>query len=403
MDLHPIKQRYGIIGQDPRMEDALKTALLVAKTDCSVLITGENGVGKENIARIIHDYSPRRNNTFIAINCGAIPEGTIDSELFGHEKGAFTNATEQRKGYFEKANGGTIFLDEVGDLPFSTQIRLLRVLETGEFLRVGASTALKTDVRVVAATNADMLARLDSGKFREDLYYRLNTIPIHVPPLRERKDDIFLLLTKFATDCAAKYKMPQIQFDDEAIKVAESYSWPGNIRQLKHVVENISIVEQDRNITGKVFQKYIDNAPAQRHLPALVSSNSQSYQYNHEALLAFIKELKKEVDDLKHIVHELLIRHPSQNAYNQEYTHPTHAIPHIPSDAHVQTHEVQYIEDKDDDIEFKTEDENFSLDQNEKTLIIKALEKHSGNRRAAAAELGISERTLYRKISEYGL
>ena len=408
MDLLSIKRKYGIVGQDPALEDAIQKALLAARTDFPVMILGESGVGKENFAHIIHDNSPRKSKTFIAINCGAIPDGTIDSELFGHEKGAFTGAGEMRKGYFEKADGGTIFLDEVADLPMSTQVRLLRILESGEFFRVGASTPLKADVRIVTATNADMIARVEAGKFRSDLYYRLG-MSIHIPPLRERKDDIFSLFTKFATDCATQYKMPQIQLTEDALELAQSYYWPGNIRQLKHVVENISSMEQEREISAELFHKYIADAPSPRHLPAIVpSSNNTNYEYNHEALLSVIAGLKHDVDDLKKIVHGLLMQQDTATNYTHGFSKniiPSRAIENknnVPTEPET---EVQYIETATDENELfeQTENADNSLDAVEKKHILKILDKYNGNRRATAEELGISERTLYRKLSDYGL
>lgn len=408
MDLLSIKRKYGIVGQDSALDDAIQKALLAARTNFPVMILGESGVGKENFAHIIHDNSPRKSKTFIAINCGAIPDGTIDSELFGHEKGAFTGAGEMHKGYFEKADGGTIFLDEVADLPMSTQVRLLRVLESGEYFRVGASTPQRVDVRIVTATNADMISRVETGKFRSDLYYRLG-MGIHIPPLRDRKGDIFSLFTKFATDCATQYKMPQIQLTDDAINAAENYFWPGNIRQLKHVVENISSMEQSREITAEIFQKYIADAPSPKHLPVLVpNSGNPNYEYNHDALISVIGELKHDVDNLKKIVQELLLQqHTATNfaqGFNQDIISPR-VIEHKEDiEPNVDT-EVQYVDAMpidNENIEPAEEIDN-SLDAVERKHILKILDKYNGNRRTTAEELGISERTLYRKLSDYGL
>ncbi len=409
-DVIAIKQRFGIVGHDATLDRAISVAVQVATTDLSVLITGESGVGKENFAKIIHENSRCKHGNFIAVNCGAIPEGTIDSELFGHEKGAFTNATEMRKGYFEVADGGTIFLDEVGDLPSSTQVRLLRVLESGEFMRVGASKPLKTQVRVVAATNANMPARIANGKFREDLFYRLNTVPIHIPALRERKEDIPLLFIKFATDFAEKYRFPQISLTEEATEILKKFYWPGNIRQLKHVVENISVVETERIITSEILQKYIDTERAQRNLPVLInnSEHDKNEQFERELIYKFLYDLKREVNDLKTLVNNILdhddfsdIKHkdhhsisiPSHDSPKTEYhiidTQSIHPIHEDETENHI-----------DDTVVL---DDDYSLINTEKELIKKALEKYKMNRKKAANELGISERTLYRKIKEYDL
>lgn len=398
-DLRAIKQRYGIIGLDPALDRAIDVAVQVAKTDLSVLITGESGVGKENFPRIIHDYSARKNGNYIAVNCGAIPEGTIDSELFGHEKGAFTGALETRKGYFEVADGGTIFLDEVADLPLSTQIRLLRVLENGEFIRVGSSKVLKTSARVVAATNVDIADRIAKGKFREDLYYRLNSVPIHIPALRERKNDIWPLFMKFATDFSVKYHFPPISLDSDAQLKLTEYAWPGNIRQLKHVTEQISLIEQDRNITADVLAPYLVS-PQGSNLPAVLKSEGEANeQFQREILFKFIAELQREISELKTTVNQLV---------SGTMSAPVKSLDKFP------------LKDNQLDIEITRSDEpgrenvdpqyldpviidegDFSMADLEKNAICKALEKHNNNRKLAAKELKISERTLYRKIKEY--
>ena len=319
-NLNSIKQRYGIIGFDPALDRAIDVAVQVARTDLSVLITGESGVGKENFPRIIHDNSRRKNGQYIAVNCGAIPEGTIDSELFGHEKGAYTGAVDLRRGYFESVDGGTIFLDEVADLPLSTQIRLLRVLENGEFIRVGSSKVLKTNVRVVAATNVDIADRIAKGKFRSDLYYRLNSVPIHVPALRERKGDIYPLFMKFATDFSAQYSFPPIQLDEEAQKMLREYRWPGNIRQLKHVTEQISLLEKERVVTAEVLSTYLTD-PIGSNLPALRPSESENSDYfQREVIFKFIAELQREISELKGVVNQLISgRMPASDKSLQEY------------------------------------------------------------------------------------
>lgn len=396
-----IKQRFGIIGFDPMLDHAIYTAIQVAPTELSVLITGESGVGKENFPKIIHENSAHKHGQYIAVNCGAIPEGTIDSELFGHEKGSFTGAAETRKGYFEVANGGTIFLDEVADLPLATQVRLLRVLENGEYFKVGSSVVQKTHVRVVAATNINIVDRISKGKFREDLYYRLNTIPIHIPPLRDRKNDIFLLFTKFASDFAQKYRVPSIQLSDEAVEALQSYNWPGNIRQLRNVTEQISIIENNRLIEKNVLQKYLV-APQVSNFPVLVGSEMEQAapgMFEREIIYKFLGDLKREVAELKKIVTDLkgdklpssTLRTPLEisdytvNKKNKEYPIPEEDF------------EVEDVQINDQELI----DDQYSLIEAEKELIKKALEKHNNKRKLAADELGISERTLYRKIREY--
>lgn len=401
-DLRTIKQRYGIIGFDPALDRAIEVAEQVAKTDLSVLITGESGVGKENFPRIIHDYSARKNGAYIAVNCGAIPEGTIDSELFGHEKGAFTGAVEARKGYFEVADGGTIFLDEVADLPLSTQVRLLRVLENGEFIRVGASKPMRTSVRVVAATNVDIADRIAKGKFREDLFYRLNSVPIHVPALRERKDDIFPLFMKFATDFSVKYHFPPISLDEDARAHLANYSWPGNVRQLKHVTEQISLLEKDRNITAVRLAHYL-TAPQGSNLPALVRNEKDAdLKLKVDFMFQLITEQQKKIGELQNTVNSLLKgKMSTANAESiEEFSLPNNDLDYeiLPAEnPKVRSEEPDYG----DAVEF--EDGDLSVENAEKNAIKAALDRHKNNRKLAAADLKISERTLYRKIKEYGL
>lgn len=427
-EIQSVKQRFGIIGLSEALNRAIDTAVQVASTDLSVLVQGESGVGKENFPQIIHQYSHRKHNPYIAVNCGAIPEGTIDSELFGHEKGAFTSATSDRKGYFEEANGGTIFLDEVGELPLSTQVRLLRVLESGEFMRVGSSKVLKTNVRVVAATNVDMQLAINDGKFREDLYYRLNAVPIHVPPLRNRKEDIPLLFRKFASDFATKYKMPIIKLNADAQNMLCNYHWRGNIRQLKNVTEQISVIEQEREIDSTSLQKYL---PEQRenNLPTLFNekgtNNEKSFNNEREILYQVLFDMKKDMAEMKKVVHELMNKEPisnqnygnetqfvqtnnySQNGYHQtpyqnNEPHNNEVLNIIHTSAPLTTHQILKTSDAVEDTEEYIE-ETLSLTSAERDMIIKALEKYKGNRRRAAEELNISQRTLYRRIKEYGL
>jgi transcriptional regulator with PAS, ATPase and Fis domain len=386
-----IKQRYGIIGFDPALDYAIHIAVQVAPTDLSVLITGESGVGKESFPKIIHDFSANKHGQYIAVNCGAIPEGTIDSELFGHEKGSFTGATEARKGYFEVADGGTIFLDEVADLPLSTQVRLLRVLENGEFIKVGSSKPQKTKVRVVAATNVNIAERIAKGKFREDLFYRLNSVPINIPPLRDRKGDIFLLFTKFATDFAAKYMIPPLHLTDEAKEELARYSWPGNVRQLRNVTEQISLIEKERVITKEMLAGYL-TAPTVSSLPVLMSNEKDTPPqfFERELIYKFLTDLTKEVAELKLLVNEL-----------------KNAKPRLTDSKEVEFTDYQPIDIKDeqepDMVEEDLQAKSLSLMEVEKEMIQKALETFGTNRQAAAKELGISERTLYRKIKEYGI
>ena len=409
MDLLEIKQRFGIIGNAPGLNRAIEVALQVAPTDLSVLISGESGVGKESFPQIIHYYSHRKHNKYIAINCGAIPEGTIDSELFGHEKGSFTGALNDRKGYFEVTDGGTIFLDEIGELPVSTQVRLLRVLETGEFIRVGSSQVQKTNVRVIAATNFDLTHAIREGKFREDLYYRLNTVPIKILPLRDRGVDVLLLFRKFAGDFAERYKMPSIRLNDEAQKIILGYRWPGNVRQLKNITEQISIIETERDISSEKLIHYIPNGET-GFLPALYGKESDARAQENERtmMLNALLGMKKELDELKDKFNQLLKIAPAtvhseetdegilqlypenNNAIDQELPVLGQSFLKQGSRAHIQDTE-EFVE------------ESLSIEEKEMELIVKALERHNGKRKLAAEELGISERTLYRKIKEHNI
>ncbi len=394
-EIQRVKQRFGIIGNSPVLNRAINVAMQVAPTDLSVLVTGESGVGKEVFSQIIHQYSSCKHGPYIAVNCGAIPEGTIDSELFGHEKGSFTGAIDHRKGYFEVANGGTIFLDEVAELPLSTQVRLLRVLETGEFIKVGASKVLKTNVRVVAATNVKIPEAIASGKFREDLYYRLNTVPIYIPALRERSEDIFLLFKKFALDFAEKYRMPTIHLDEKAQYILTSYYWPGNVRQLKNITEQISIIEHQRNINAETLEKYLPDY-TRSQLPALYHSEDKSFASEREILYKILFDMRNDVNELKKIVSDIMPAKDIQNTYSDmDVIAP---IKQASLDMAGSAKANMKIEDTEE-----IRDESLSLSEKEAELIQKALEKHDGKRRNAAQELGISERTLYRKIKEYNL
>lgn len=413
MTIQQAKQRFGIIGVSPLLDRAIETALRVAPTDLSVLITGESGAGKERMPQIIHHNSTRKHNTYIAVNCGAIPEGTIDSELFGHEKGSFTGAHETRKGYFEVADGGTIFLDEVAELPISTQVRLLRVLETGEFLKVGSSKVQKTDVRIVTATNVNIPEAIKKGKFREDLFYRLNTVPIHLPPLRERKEDIHLLFRKFASDFGEKYRMPPVRLEPDAVAMLESYRWPGNIRQLKNVAEQVSVIESDREINGPTLARYLPNAQASQ-LPMVVEKESQADMSEREILYKVLFELKNDMNDLKKLVMDIIENNGSNldsDAIKRLYPlleggeRRTSEMSEVMPDVmpYVIQRYDQGIDPEDPIYDSEIVEESLSIEEKEKELIKKALEKHRGKRKSAAQELGISERTLYRKIKEYGL
>ena len=403
MDLQAIKNRFGIIGTSPSLNHALGTAVQVANTDLSVLITGESGVGKEAFSLIIHSLSARKHNPFIAVNCGAIPEGTIDSELFGHEKGSFTGAVDSRKGYFETVNGGTIFLDEIGEMPLGTQARLLRVLEAGEYIRVGSSKVQKTDVRVIAASNKDLLEFTQAGKFREDLYYRLNTVPIRVPALRDRKEDIPLLFRKFAVDFAEKYKSPPVQLDEEAKNVLINYPWPGNVRELKNIAEQISVLSQDKNITGPTLRKFLPDNNSR--LPVLVPGGSgpKEFANEREILYKLFFDMKKDVTELKKMFFEVM-QNPSI-AHANGYQHERALNEYHPTDQqHNMAQPSQPVILNGNDIQQHVEvEESLSIMDKEKELIIKALKKHRGKRKDASSDLGISERTLYRKLKEYNI
>ncbi len=412
-EIQQIKLRFGIIGNNEALMRGIDIAIQVAPTDLSVLITGESGVGKESFPQIIHQYSRRKHGQYIAVNCGAIPEGTIDSELFGHEKGAFTGAIGERKGYFGEANGGTIFLDEVGELPLSTQARLLRVLESGEFIKVGSSKVEKTDVRIVAATNVNLTQAIADGRFREDLYYRLNTVPIQVPPLRERGDDVILLFRKFASDFAEKYRMPAIQLTDDAKQVLLAYSWPGNVRQLKNITEQISIIETNRDINAGILKGYLPAEHNARSLPVLLGvKEGKNFGSEREILYQVLFDMRQDVTELKKLVHEIMEERGKVNngapvPADVYYTSQPQVVTAQPLNIStiIPTPVKEVHKPGDDDIQDTEEyvEESLSLDEVEKEMIRKALEKHHGKRKAAAQDLNISERTLYRKIKEYGL
>jgi DNA-binding NtrC family response regulator len=433
MDLQSIKNRFGIIGNDPQLNYALQVAEQVANTDLSVLIFGESGVGKEVFSQIIHNLSSRKHNPFIAVNCGAIPEGTIDSELFGHEKGSFTSASDQRKGYFETVSGGTIFLDEIGEMPIGTQARLLRVLETGEFIRVGSSKVLKTNVRVIAATNKDLLTLTQQGKFREDLYYRLNTVPIRVPALRERREDIPMLFRKFVGDFAEKYKSHPVQLEEPARQLLMSYGWPGNVRELKNIAEQISVLAKDRNVTADQLSQFLPNRETQSRMPAISHHHAASMPVpsftgsqeqsgsntEREILYKLFFDLKKDMNDLKKMMFELAHQQgfsPSHTPAAAEHllqnfepaipdnTFNTPSITNYQGTAEKKPNPAYVIHHPGDEVNHHEEvEESLSLIDREKEFIIKALQKHKGKRKDAAQELGISERTLYRKIKEYDI
>lgn len=419
MNIQQVKQRFEIIGNSPKLNRALEVAIQVAPTDISVLVTGESGTGKEIIPQVIHQLSQRKHGSYVAVNCGAIPEGTIDSELFGHEKGAFTGATGSRKGYFEEADGGTIFLDEVAELPQQTQVRLLRVLETGEFMRVGSSKVIKTNVRVVAATNENMTKAIEKGKFREDLLYRLSTVPIKLPPLRERKEDIHLLFRKFAIDFAEKYRMPTIKLDDKAILALENYEWPGNIRQLKNIVEQISVIEKEREINYDILMSYLPAEEfANSGLSVMESKSEESSSFSdRELIYKFLFDMKRDMNELKKLVIQLLkgdkeidLTGSQLDVLNRVYSDFTATEkaklletgkPEEDSSTAFVPEEVTIVDsDYQDHVEVE---ESLSLEEREREFVKKALEKHNGRRKDAAKELGISERTLYRKIKEYNL
>jgi transcriptional regulator with PAS, ATPase and Fis domain len=416
--IQSIKQRFEIIGNDPKLNRAIEKAIQVAPTDISVLVVGESGVGKESIPKIIHSLSHRKHGKYIAVNCGAIPEGTIDSELFGHEKGSFTGATGTREGYFEVANGGTIFLDEVGELPLTTQVRLLRVLENGEFIKVGSSQVQKTDVRIVAATNVNLFDAIEKGKFREDLYYRLSTVDITLPPLRDRKDDIHLLFRKFAADFAQKYKMPPIKLDDYAVQLLQKFRWSGNIRQLRNVAEQISVLETNRDITSSTLQSYL---PAEgSNLPSVIKERKNDSDFNteREILYKVLFDMKSDLHDLKKLTLELMenggakVQETNSHLIKKIYgtkgddseidfeEEPSTAVITTPSNIgnyQVQDNNYQFAES------IEEEEEVLRLEQKEIEMIKKSLEKNKGKRKMAADELGISERTLYRKIKQFDL
>ena len=415
-----IKQRFGIIGDDPKLNRAIEKTIQVAPTDISVLVTGESGVGKESLPKIIHSLSHRKHGKYIAVNCGAIPEGTIDSELFGHEKGAFTGATQTRNGYFEVADGGTIFLDEVGELPLPTQVRLLRVLENGEFIKVGSSKVQKTDVRIVAATNINMFEAIKKEKFREDLYYRLSTVEINLPPLRDRQEDIHLLFRKFAADFASKYKMPTIRLENDAVKLLENYRWSGNIRQLRNIAEQISVLEQKRSINGRELKEYLPDAGS--NLPAVIAEKKKEGDFSNEREILYkvLFDMKNDLNDLKKLTLKLMqdgntkeVQDENESLIQKIYGDDEEDIDaeELPADEKLEVLQIPQnspkseLSEKDkyyfaEEIE---EEETLSLQDKELELIKKSLERHSGKRKAAAEELGISERTLYRKIKQYNL
>jgi transcriptional regulator with PAS, ATPase and Fis domain len=400
MNVQPIKQRFGIIGGSPMIDRAIEIAAQVAPTDLTVLITGESGSGKEVMPQVIHQLSSRKHGPYVAVNCGAIPEGTIDSELFGHEKGSFTGAHEARKGYFEVADKGTIFLDEVGELPLSTQVRLLRVLETGEYIRVGSSKPQKTNVRVVAATNVQMLQAIQRGTFREDLYYRLNTVPIHVPPLRDRKDDIGLLFRKFAQDAADRYRIKDpIGLSPDAQRLLTAYRWPGNVRQLKNIVEQMSVIEQDRQISADTLRQYLPEEVTSL-VPALSGDRGLESINERELIFKFLFDMKNDLTALKEQVRALMAGQPM--AAPLAPVVPDYVLPMPSALAGTMSIQMPRTEEP-DDVEHTEVHESLSLQDKEKEMIKKALVRHRNRRKAAAKELGISERTLYRKIKEYDL
>ena len=408
MDIQKIKQRFGIIGNSFGLNRAIDVAAQVAPTDLSVLINGESGTGKEVFPQIIHNFSSRKHGKYIPVNCGAIPDGTIDSELFGHEKGSFTGAYDSRQGYFEVADNGTIFLDEVAELPLATQVRLLRILESGEFLRVGSSKVQKTNVRVIAATNVDLVRAIEENKFREDLYYRLNTVPISIPPLKERDSDIYLLFRKFATDFAERYRMPPISLESEARKILDSYEWPGNVRQLKNITEQLSVIEQDREVTSDVLKKYLPDYYPNK-LPAVYKNNlvdEKTFTTEREILYKFLFDMKSDLSNLKKLVHDITnkgvgveqLKDADQLIHNIDQSSPSFINSGYDQSSSASKIDETNIEDTEEFVE-----ESLSLEEKEIELIKKALDKHNGKRKYAAQELGISERTLYRKIKEYDI
>lgn len=413
MDLQSIKNRFGIIGNSPGLNHALNIAVQVANTDLSVLINGESGVGKEVFSKIIHDLSARKHNPFIAVNCGAIPEGTIDSELFGHEKGSFTGAVDSRKGYFETVNGGTIFLDEIGELPLGTQARLLRVLETGEYIRVGSSKVQKTDVRVIAATNKELLEHSQTGRFREDLFYRLNTVPIRVPSLKDRKEDITLLFRKFAADFADRYKTSPVQLSEDARVMLMNYSWPGNVRELKNIAEQISVLSKDKNVSAADLQQFLP-ADNFNRLPVLAggigSVSQQEFANEREILYKLFFDMKKDVNELKKMFFDVLQNPGGMGHHIPMYNGNDNAMqdlkPAVSQGNYISSTGQPVIlnqNNNDDMHHHEAVEESLSIMDKEKELIIKALKKHRGKRKDAASDLGISERTLYRKLKEYDI
>ncbi len=407
MEIQSIKNRFGIIGNSPALNYALQVATQVTNTDLTVLINGESGVGKEVFSQIIHSLSPRKHNPFIAVNCGAIPEGTIDSELFGHEKGSFTGAADSRKGYFETVNGGTIFLDEIGELPLGTQARLLRVLETGEFIRVGSSKVQRTDVRVIAATNKDLLQLVQMGKFREDLYYRLSTVPIRVPSLHDRPEDIHILFRKFASDFADKYKAAPVQLNEEAKQLLINYPWPGNVRELKNIAEQISVLSHDKLITAKDLNKFLQPYSNNR-MPVLASANGNSHEFanEREILYKLFFDMKKDVTELKRMFLDVL-KNPGRTVQDQSFINDLKELKNSdPLQTKMTPPALQSSKPvlMNDDIHDHVEvEESLNIVDKERELIIKALKKHKSKRKDAALDLGISERTLYRKLKEYDI
>ncbi|NVJ89637.1 MAG: sigma-54-dependent Fis family transcriptional regulator [Flavobacteriaceae bacterium] len=404
--IQAIKQRFGIIGNDIQLNRALEKATRVAPTDISVLVTGESGVGKENIPRIVHSLSHRKHAKYIAVNCGAIPEGTIDSELFGHEKGAFTGATQDRKGYFEVADGGTIFLDEVGELPLTTQVRLLRVLENGEFIKVGSSKVQKTNVRIVAATNVNMQVAIEKNKFREDLYYRLSTIEIHLPALRERKEDIHLLFRKFAADFAQKYRMPAVRLDDSAVNLLLNYRFPGNIRQLKNLAEQISVIEENRTVSAEKLKQYIPDSSGS--LPAVIGKKHENdFATERDIMYKILFDMRNDINDLKKLTLDLMKGDTVEEVQQENH----HLLEKIYGAKNLKENDIEVLnipqnsstKDEYEYIETIEEDETLSLQDKEIEMIKKSLERNNNKRKLAAKELGISERTLYRKIKQYNL
>jgi len=409
MDTQEIKQRFGIIGNSPLLNRAINIANQVAPTDISVLITGESGSGKEVFSHIIHQMSPRKHGPFIAVNCGAIPEGTIDSELFGHEKGAYTGAVGERKGYFETVNGGTIFLDEIAEMPLGTQARLLRVLESGQFIKVGSSKVEKTNVRVIAATNVDVYEAVRNGKFREDLYYRLNTVPLRIPPLRDRKEDIYLLFRKFTSDFTAKYRTPPIQLDEDVQQILINYSWPGNVRQLKNLAEQLAVLETDRIITGPTLQTYIPQETAGKNLPMRIGGQPKEDYTDRDLLYKVLFDMKRDMIELKKLVADIVEHGGVSPGYagNPQVMNQLYRDIELPGNTDGQFTLQQPVNNKPDGFNITHDaqevEESLSLIEKESDLIRKALKKHKGKRKLAANELGISERTLYRKIKELNL